>query len=121
VATPKQLEPSQPEMTDALRQQMRLNAGRKTKDGHLGVEKLLLTLFETSKKSFKHVDAIKSKLQDKTVSLNPLGANQSGRKKVGSCRTTPGYRALNISCVPESGRSFTNWFLKSVWMCDNQA
>ena len=70
----------QAEVPEHLRQQLRLKKPPKG-DGSIGVEKLLLSLFETSIKSFNHSDALKNKLRDKTVSLHPSGMSLSSVRK----------------------------------------
>lgn len=68
------------EIPEHLRPQLRLKKPSKG-DGSVGVEKLLLSLFETSIKSFNHSDALKNKFRDKTVSLHPSGMSLSSVRK----------------------------------------
>lgn len=71
----------QSRIPEPLKQDIRLGKQLKGAEANVGVEKLLVSLFETSVKSIKHTDAVRNKLHDKTVSLHPLGVSQSALKK----------------------------------------
>lgn len=83
-----------------MRQQIRIGKQVKGAQASAGVEKLLVGLFETSIKSFRHLDAVKTKLHDKTVSLHPPGASTSLlRKKHVPWRTGNACAAQPASCL----------------------